>query len=105
LEEEEKFPEGVGCCFVGRGVFDVVVWRERRSEDSFEEGVGCLVKGGFVIAFKVWVEVVAEGGWGKVEEAEPGEGGGPIGVWEKGFKDGGVGVGTGVGVSVGVVVL
>jgi hypothetical protein len=55
--------------------------------------------------FKVWVEVVAEGGRGKVKEAEPGEGGGPIGVWEKGFEDGGVGVGTGVGVSAGVVVL
>jgi hypothetical protein len=28
LEEEEEFPEGVGCSFVGRGVIDVIVWRE-----------------------------------------------------------------------------
>jgi hypothetical protein len=83
---------------VGRGVIDVIVWQESRLEESFEEGVGCLVKGGFVVAFKVWVEIVAKGGWGNVEEAEPGEGRGPIGVWKKGFEDGGVGVGTGVGV-------
>ncbi len=104
LKEEEKFPEGVGCCFMGRGIFDVIVWRESRLEESFEEGVSCLVKGDFVVAFKVWVEIVAEGGRGNVEEAQPGEGGGPIGVWKKGFEDGGVGVGTGVGVSAVVVV-
>ena len=55
-------------------------------EEGFEEGVGCLVKGGFVIAFEVWVEIVAEGGRGDVEEAEPGEGGGPVGVWERGMR-------------------
>jgi hypothetical protein len=90
---------------MGRGIFDVIMWRESGLEESFEEGVSCLVKGDFVIAFEVWVEIVAEGGWGNVEEAELGEGGGPVGVWKKGFKDGGVGVGTGVGVSAVVVVL
>ncbi len=62
LKEEEKFPEGVGCCFMGRGIFDVIVWWESRLEESFEEGMSCLVKGDFVVAFKVWVEIVAEGG-------------------------------------------
>jgi hypothetical protein len=28
LEEEEEFPEGVRCSFVGRGIIDVIVWRE-----------------------------------------------------------------------------
>jgi hypothetical protein len=90
---------------MGRGVFNVIVWRESRLEESFEEGVSCLVKGDFVVAFKVWVEIVAKGGWGNVEEAEPGEGRGPIGVWKKGFEDGRVGVSMGVGVSAVVVVL
>jgi hypothetical protein len=62
-------------------------------------------EGGFVIAFEVWVEIVAKGGRGNVEEAEPaGEGGGPIGVWKKGCEDGG-GVGVGTGVAVGAVVV
>jgi hypothetical protein len=49
---------------MGRGIFDVIMWRESGLEESFEEGVSCLVKGDFVIVFEVWVEIVAEGGGG-----------------------------------------
>jgi hypothetical protein len=97
LEEEEEFPTRIRGCFVGGVVAEVGVRWGGCSKEGFEEGMCRLVEEGLVAAFVVGVEVVAERGRGDVKEAEPGEGGGPVGVREEGGENGGVGCCTGVG--------